>query len=278
MRLVAEELDTWLPDDVRRRRASSFGTVAASYDEHRPDYPEAAIRWALSPVTAGGPGEGDRGELAGLPVLDLGAGTGKLTAQLVSMGAAVTTVEPDEAMLAALRRRLPAVRTLPGRAESIPLPDGCVRAVLCGQSLHWFDLERAIPEIARVLAPGGVLAGLWNNDDDRVPWVAGLHAAAESAASPALTARRSGTAKLRIADTPFFTAQETAEFPAGHRRTAESLVATIATHSKFLIMAPPERERILGRIREYLRSRPETSEGEFTLPMVTVVLRALGKG
>lgn len=283
--LVAKDIpDTGLPDDVRLARASSFGAVASAYDEHRPDYPEASIRWAVAPVTAEGSGAGAAGNgvrgdrLAGLPVLDLGAGTGKLTAQLASAGAVVTAVEPDKAMLAELRRRLPAVRALPGSAESIPVPDASVRAVLCGQSLHWFDLERALPEIARVLAPGGVLAGLWNNDDNRVEWVAGLHAAAESAASPALTARRAGTANMRLADTPFFSAQETAEFPNGHRRTAESLVATIATHSKFLIMAPPERERILGQVRDYLRSRPETSDGEFTLPMVTVVLRTVRKG
>jgi SAM-dependent methyltransferase len=274
-------------DDVKQRRASSFGAVAAAYAAHRPDYPEEAIRWALAPAlttdgsrdTAGMvPGNEVGGSLAGMPVLDLGAGTGKLTAQLAALGAAVTAVEPDPSMLAELRRRLPSVQASGGSAESIPLPDGSVRAVLCGQSLHWFNLERALPEIARVLAPGGVLAGLWNNDDDRVEWVAGLHEAAEGTSSPALTARRSAAAVLRLGDTPQFTREESAEFPYGQRRTAESLVATISTHSKFLIMPLPEQERVSGRLRAYLRSRPETSAGEFTLPMVTVVLRTIRNG
>jgi SAM-dependent methyltransferase len=269
-------------DDLKQRRASSFGAVASAYAEHRPDYPEEAIRWALSPVTAdgsGADGSGAAGGLAGLPVLDLGAGTGKLTAQLAALGTAVTAVEPDSSMLTELRRQLPSVQAFGGSAESIPLPDSSVRAVLCGQSLHWFNLERALPEIARVLAPGGVLAGLWNNDDNRVEWVAGLHEVADGATSPTLTARLLDTAQMRLADrTPRFTREETAEFPNGQRRTAESLVATISTHSKFLIMPPPEQERVAGRLRAYLGSRPETSAGEFTLPMVTVVLRTIRKG
>lgn len=305
MTLVTEDLQQpppdprFLPRDVKARRASSFGAVASEYDEHRPDYPEAAIRWALDPLTsspaspgAGSPAAPDGGAadtgaadggasgLAGLPVLDLGAGTGKLTARLVSLGAAVTAVEPDAAMLAELRRSQPAATALPGSAESIPVPDGSVRAVLCGQSMHWFDLNRALPEIARVLAPGGVLAGLWNNDDSQVEWVSGLHTVADSAvdgnaAGPDLNARRSRISKVRLAESPFFAEQDIAEFPNGQRRTADSLVATIATHSALLILTPPERERALERIRGYLASRPETSRGEFTLPMVTVVLRAI---
>ncbi|MBO0822008.1 MAG: methyltransferase domain-containing protein, partial [Nocardiopsaceae bacterium] len=265
-------------EDVRQRRASSFGAVAPAYDEHRPDYPEAAVRWALAPVASEDPGSmGNTGSasLEGLPVVDLGAGTGKLTARLASLGAVVTAVEPDEGMLAELRRRQPGVAAVAGSAESIPVPDGSVRAVLCGQSMHWFDLDRALPEIARVLAPGGVLAGLWNNDDAQVGWVVGLHQATGDAVSPDLTVRRSEIARLRLADRPFFAGQDVAEFPNGQPRTADSLLATIATHSKFLVMARPERDRVLERIREYLASRPETADGEFTLPMVTVVLRAV---
>jgi ubiquinone/menaquinone biosynthesis C-methylase UbiE len=84
-------------------------------------------------------------------------------------------------MLAELRRQLPGVRALEGSAEALPLPDQSADAVLCGQSMHWFDLDRALPEIARVLTPGGVLAGLWNVDDDRVGWVAELAAISKSA-------------------------------------------------------------------------------------------------
>lgn len=141
-------------------QACSFGAAAAAYAEHRPDYAEAAVRWALEPA-------------AGMRVLDLGAGTGKLTATLVAAGADVTAVEPDPAMLAELRRGLPDVRALPGRVEAIPLPDASVDAVLAGNALHWFDMAAAGPEIARVRRPRGVLAGLWNVVDDWVGWVAG---------------------------------------------------------------------------------------------------------
>ena len=261
-------------DSDMQRRASSFGAVASAYAEHRPDYPREAIRWALAPAAGG-----DTGDLAGLPVLDLGAGTGKLTAQLASLGVAVTAVEPDASMLAVLRSALPSVPALDGSAESIPLPDGSVRAVLCGQALHWFNLERALPEIARVLAPGGVLAGLWNNDDTRVEWVAGLHEAADGATTPNLTTRRSELKVMPLGDTAaLFAPPETSEFPNVQRCTAETLVATISTHSKFLILPPPDQRRIAEQVRGYLRSRPETSDGEFTLPLVTVALRTTQKG
>lgn len=260
-----------LADDERTRRGASFGAAAEAYDEHRPDYPRDAIRWALAPVADGGGADG----LSGLPVLDLGAGTGKLTAQLVRLGAAVTAAEPDAAMLSALRRRLPSVPALEGRAESIPLPDGSVRAVLCGQSMHWFGLERSLPEIARVLAPGGVLAALWNTDDDQADWVAGLHAAAEGSAGPTVSDHRAPTVAAGFREASgaaSFGPAEISDFPHGYRRTADSLVAAVATHSRLLVMAPGERERVLGQVRAYVRSRPETA-GEFTVPMVTSVLR-----
>jgi SAM-dependent methyltransferase len=84
------------------------------------------------------------------------------------------TSEPGPAMLAELRRALPGVRALPGSAEAVPLPDASVDAVLAGHSMHWFDMDVAGPELARVLVGGGILAGLWNAIDDRVDWVAGL--------------------------------------------------------------------------------------------------------
>jgi SAM-dependent methyltransferase len=270
-------------EDERLRRGSSFGAVAAEYDEHRPSYPEEAIRWCLAPVAVSGgvsSGAGADGDLRGLRVLDLGAGTGKLTAQLAALGVAVTAVEPDQSMLAELRRCLPAVPASGGSAESIPLPDASVHAVLCGQSLHWFNLDRALPEIARVLVPGGVLAALWNSDDDRVEWVAGLHSAAEGAAGPTVSARRAETVEVSFGDADtgmsHFTTRVIAEFGNGQRRTAGSLAATVATYSKFLIMPQPERDRVLAQVRAYLASRPETTS-EFTLPMVTSALRAIRK-
>jgi SAM-dependent methyltransferase len=250
--------------DERTRHGSSFGAAAAAYAEHRPDYAEAAVRWALEPAP-------------GVPrVLDMGAGTGKLTATLAAIGADVTAVEPDPAMLAELQRRLPGVRSLPGSAEAIPLPDASVDAVVVGQALHWFDMAVAGPEIFRVLAPGGVLAGLWNVDDDRVEWVAGLEQVSEGSAAVTLSNWRAQASDAHLADidlSGMFEPPERAEFPHGHLRTADSLLATIATHSRLLVMDDDERVQLLARIREYLHERPETAAGEFTLPMVTCVLR-----
>ena len=252
----------------RTRRGSSFGAVAGAYAEHRPDYPADAVRWCVAPAGR---------DLAGLRVLDLGAGTGKLTALLAALAADVTAVEPDEAMLAELRRRVPSVRARHGPAEAIPLPDGSVDAVLCGQSMHWFDRSRAVPEIARVLVPGGVLGALWNDDDDRVEWVAGLRDAAAGAGAPTLTRRRQEAAAYGPDQfgADLFSPAERAEFPNAQPHTAGSLLATLSTHSQLLVMTPLERERTLGRARAYLASCPDTASGQFELPMTTSVLRSV---
>lgn len=251
----------------RLRHSSSFGAAAAAYAEHRPGYALAAVRWALEPAP-------------GPRVLDLGAGTGKLTAALVALGAEVIAVEPDPAMRAELRRALPDVRALPGRAEAVPLPDASVDAVLAGHALHWFDMNVAGPEIARVLTPGGLLAGLWNVLDDRVDWVTGLERVSGSAAIGPRDTLSSWRAETAAAHLPHagraarFGSAEQAEFPHGQLRTAGSLVAALATRAGMLVMPEQEQAATLGRIRAFLASRPETARGEFTLPILTGVLRA----
>ncbi|MDL4820660.1 class I SAM-dependent methyltransferase [Actinomadura opuntiae] len=247
------------------RRASSFGGSAAAYARERPDYPDAAVTWALEPVAGRTP----------LRVLDLAAGTGKLTQVLVRNGVEagrLVAVEPDAAMLDELRRAAPGVRALEGSAEAIPLPDGAVDAVLVGQAMHWFDLDRALPEIHRVLADGGVLAGLWNTDDDRVPWVAELKRISRSSVS-----FRNWRPK-GLPESDWFPAFERAEFPHAQRRTAESMAATIGTHSHMLVLDEPERAAVTERIIGYLRATPETADGEFDLPIVTLVARARRAG
>jgi SAM-dependent methyltransferase len=250
--------------DKRLLLGSSFGVAAAAYAEHRPDYAQAAVRWALE-------------RAPGSRVLDLGAGTGKLTATLVSLGAEVIAVEPDPAMLTELRRALPTVHALPGSAEAVPLPDASVDAVLAGNAMHWFDMNVAGPEIARVLEPDGILAGLWNVFDDRVDWVAGLERISGSAAigpRDTFSSWRAVTAEAHLPNrgSAQFGSPEQAEFTHGHRRTADSLVATFATKAGMLVMPEQEREATLSRIRAFLGGRP-TARGEFTLPMLTGVLR-----
>src|ERR1700683_4362639 len=109
--------------------------AAGQYAQHRAGYAEAAIRWCLAPV----------GDARPVRVVDLGAGTGILTGALARLGTDVIAVEPDQAMLAELRRQLPAVRAVEGSAEALPLPDHSVDAVLCGQALHWLGLGLGLP-------------------------------------------------------------------------------------------------------------------------------------
>jgi ubiquinone/menaquinone biosynthesis C-methylase UbiE len=263
----------------RARRAASFGAAAADYARYRPDYPVDGIKWVLTPVI-----ERHNSQKTPVKVLDLGAGTGKLTAQLASLDAgagpmSVTAVEPDPQMLAELRRQLPGVEAIAGRAEEIPLPDGSFDAVLAGQAVHWFDLDRAIPEMARVLRPGGVMGGLWNADDNRVDWVAGLHeASGRRTVVPVAGQERDDEEMsdwLTEAGKNLFWPVQEAEFSHGLIRTADSMVATLRTHSAFLIMEPAEREAAFKKVRDYLAATEQTASGEFSLPMITLAIRAL---
>jgi SAM-dependent methyltransferase len=240
------------------RRAASFGTTAAAYAAHRPDYAADAIRWCLSGA--------DRRVV---DALDLGAGTGAVTAGLVAAGVSVVAVEPDGAMLAELRRMQPGVPAALGRAEAIPLRDQAVDAVVVGTAFHWFDAGRALVEIARVLRPGGVLALLDNSDDSSAPWVAELREAARSSVS-------SPPEDFDWAPSfPGFGPVTVARFPHRHRRTAESLTATIGTHSHTLVISSAERTELLTRVRQLLESYAETAQGEFDYPLTTIAGRAV---
>jgi SAM-dependent methyltransferase len=252
----------------RLRRASSFGAAAGQYAQYRPGYAEAAIRWCLAPVSGAQP----------VRVVDLGAGTGILTGALARLGADMVAVEPDQAMLAELRRQLPGVRAMEGSAEALPMPDQSADAVLCGQAMHWFDLDRALPEIARVLMPGGVLAGMWNVDDDRVDWVAKVAAMSKAGAILSrwrTTPESDSEQGVLRAGSRWFAPVEEREFGNGQLRSADSLVAAIATQSRMLVMDEAERVRALAAVRDFLHRQPETSAGDFSLPLVTVALRAV---
>lgn len=243
------------------RQASSFGARAAQYEENRPEYPPDAVRWGLRlpPGAAAG----------GTRVLDLGAGTGKLTRTLVALGADVVAVEPDPGMLAELRRQLPDTASRQGSAEEIPLPDASVDAVCVGQALHWFDQARAMPEIARVLRPGGVLTGLWNAEDHTVDWVAECVTLAGRRPRRLRETFRDGPAD----PLPGFPCWEAELFDNAHRRTAASLTATISTHSHVAVLPDEERTALLDRVRAFLETVPHDADGAFDLPMVTMVHR-----
>jgi len=137
--------------------AHSFGGVADAYERARPTYPPEAAQWLVGQQAA--------------TVLELGAGTGKLTEQLVALGHGIVATDPDQAMLDRLQRKLPEVSTLVAHAEELPVGDHGFDAVVAAQAFHWFDLDRALPEIARALKRGGRLGLVWNWRDDSIPWV-----------------------------------------------------------------------------------------------------------
>lgn len=134
-----------------------FGEAAQAYERGRPGYPAEIIDWLL----------GDAAER----VVDLGAGTGKLTRALVPRVPHVIAVEPDSGMRAVLSQCLPGTSVVDGTAEDIPIRDGWADVVVVGQAWHWVDPVRAVPEVARVLRPGGVLGLVWNDREEADPWL-----------------------------------------------------------------------------------------------------------
>ncbi|WP_217180326.1 class I SAM-dependent methyltransferase [Streptomyces sp. AC495_CC817] len=141
--------------------ATSFGAEAGNYEAGRPDFPFDAVAWMLEPMP-----EGSR------RVADIGAGTGKLTRVLAKApDAELVAIDPDPAMLAALRTAVPGVPTFEGSAEKLPLPDAALDAAVFGQAWHWVDPVVASAEVGRVVRSGGVLGLIWNTRDGRVDWV-----------------------------------------------------------------------------------------------------------
>ncbi len=233
-------------------RARSFGPAAERYDRIRPRYPEAAIRWIL----------GD----APLTVVDLGAGTGILTRQLVAFGHTVIPVEPDPGM----RERLSGVGGAPeprvGSAEEIPLADGSVDAVVAGQAYHWFDPARAHPEIARVLKPGGVFGPLWNDRDEDVSWVAALSRVMgeTEGASPGLVTHPGAV----------FGPVEQALFRHSVSHTPDTLVELMRSRSYHLVATPERQAAMDAAIRDLCAThRDLAGRAEFGLPYVTRTYR-----
>jgi len=142
-------------------RATSFGAEAETYEASRPDYPFEAVAWMLEKLAPGA-----------RRVADVGAGTGKLTRVLVKApDAEVVAVDPDPAILAKLRETVPGVPTFVGTAESLPLPDASLDALVLGQAWHWVDPVAGSAEVGRVLRSGGTLGLIWNSRDNRVEWV-----------------------------------------------------------------------------------------------------------
>lgn len=267
-------------EEAWQRRANSFGQGVEEYDRTRPGYPVASVRWIL--------GEGSQ------DVLDLGAGTGLLTRVLREAGHRVFAVEPDAAMRKRIRVTAPGAEALTGDAESIPLPDASVDAVLASHAYHWFEPESAHAEMARVLRPGGVLACLWNLRDEEVPWSARLsviladedrgtdrNTAAAIMLHGALRALRTNddrwlTGWLRDPDFGTeFGEIERGFFPHSVTKTMESLVALVKSRSYYLTSTSARQQELVDQVRELVATHPDLiGRREFELPYVTVVFKA----
>ncbi len=245
--------------DADDRPARSFDGVADAYLRARPSYPAAAVEWVLE-------------RAPGRRVVDLAAGTGKLTQVLVAAGADVTAVEPLPNMRAHLERAVPGVPALDGTAEAIPVAGGSADAVLVAQAFHWFEADRALREIARVLVPGGVLGLLWNLRDERVAWVAELTAALGGAGDVLARSRLLAEAPVRH---PAFTDVERAEFANPEPFDRARLLEWAASTSSVATLAGPRRDEVLGRIGQIADEHPGLrGRSEFAMPFVTVVVRA----
>lgn len=240
--------------DERRGRATSFAAVADAYERSRPGYPEAAARWLV----------GDEP----LDVVDLGAGTGKLTRSLVALGHRVTAVEPLPEMIAHLRKAVPAAVAVEGGAEAIPLAAGSADIVAAAQAFHWFDHGPALREIARVLRPAGRIALVWNTRDDREEWVAQL---SEAAIGRETVEERDAAAPVEASG--LFEPVERASFPHVQRLSRERLVDLVLSRSYCAVLTPAERVPVLARVERIFDEH--AVDGVLELPYVTECFRAV---
>lgn len=235
-----------------QERSLSFGVEAAAYERGRPSYPPEAIDWLLPS------GASD--------VLDLGAGTGKLTTRLVERGLNVFAVDPIPEMLELLSNSLPETPALLGTAEEIPLPDDSVDAVLVAQAWHWFDTERAVKEVARVLRPGGRLGLVWNARDERLGWVKDLgriigHEDAQFNEKTTLPELFIDVERNQVEWTSYLTPQ--------------ALIDLVASRSYCITSPEKVRTRTLDRVRNLLATHPALANSNgLALPYVTLGIRA----
>lgn len=239
-------------------RRLTFGAHAGAYERARPGWPEDAARWLVP-------------EDAAL-VVELGAGTGKLTRAVAALGVRVIAVEPDARMLAVLRGS--GLEGVEGSAEAIPLGDGETDAVVAGSCLHWFELEPALREIRRVLRLGGRFGFGWNHRDVRHPAVARM--------SETIYAARSEETGWRGRDWPhevtvagLFRDVEHARFEHVHELPQEALGDHLLSYATLASLPEPERRRVSAEVTEILHADASLWEGDrLRLPFVVDGYRA----
>ncbi len=228
-----------MPDDLRQQLGAAFAAGGPQYDELRPGYPDAAVQWLVGSTPAGA------------RVADIGAGTGKLTAQLVDRGFDVVAVDPSEDMLDQLRRRLPSVQIHVGRGESTSLAPGSVDLATFAQSWHWVDVAAGTAELHRIIRPGGAVAMVWNFLDVRVDWVAELAAIWHT-----LATRESIDATRHVpALGEGFPPVQTTTVDWEHTTSINALAALVTTRSYYLTAAADQQQQIRDRVTAFVQDR-----------------------
>ncbi|MBO1739960.1 class I SAM-dependent methyltransferase [Leifsonia sp. TF02-11] len=238
----------------REAHARSFDRAARVYDASRPDYPADAVAWLTDGVDG--------------PVVDLGAGTGKLTHALVARGLEVVAVDPSPQMLEVLSERVPEAETRLGSGESLPLPDAGAGLVVAAQAWHWVDPTVAVPEVARVLRPGGRLGLVWNDRDESIEWVRELGELMGSGEAV------SGDEEDPAVGPPFGPL-ERIDVRWVQALTLDGLLDLARSRSYFITKDPDTQAAVIGSLRRLHAEHPDLAGAEtIELPYVTRCYRA----
>lgn len=231
---------TAIPEEA----AQGFERGAAAYERGRPGYPETAIARLADELDLG----------PERVVVDLAAGTGKLTRALLGIGAHLVAVEPVAGMREQLERAVPGVEVLDGTAERLPLGDASADAVLVAQAFHWFDVPAAATEIHRVLVGGGGLGVVRNEWDESVEWIAQMRALTAKHAAR-IERDRSDDWREALAGTGLFSPYQEAIFPNPVRVSVETLRARIASLSFVALLDDGPRELLLDEVGDLVAQR-----------------------
>ena len=233
---------------IHESAAKGFSAGADAYERGRPSYSPEAIAHIVRELRIG----------PGTRVLDLAAGTGKLTRELAPTGADLVAVEPVAEMRAKLEAAVPSAQAITGTAEDIPVENHSVDAVVVGQAFHWFDGVRAISEIRRVLRPDGALALIWQSRDASVPWVGRLNEIIDRADDGHPRFR---TEQWRQAFdlTALFDPLEQTVFGYEQRTTRELVVDRVASISYVAAMAEARQRVVLDEVGDLLAKDAATS-------------------
>jgi SAM-dependent methyltransferase len=238
-----------------------FGATTELYAKIRPEYPDAAVDILVRELAIG------RGRI----VVDVGAGTGKLTGMLVRTGATVIAVEPLAEMRERLAENVPLAVPFDGTAERMALRDGSAHAITVAQAFHWFDGDRALAELHRVLAPGGKIGLIWNVRDRRTPWVAAFDALVD-AVDPDRPDHQTGKWRAAFERTTLFAPLRQRDVEYAQTLTPGEITDRAATVSSIASLPEAERERVLDRFRELATTHPDVrGRATVTLPYVTKV-------